>query len=85
MQGGVIQAGKNFIPRLRNIANGDTLTNRAAVKPKTLEDVQTEQMAQAIEEAEQANTDSTRVTESGRTTLKPKGDENENNSEEHKD
>ena len=85
LQGGVIQAGKNFIPRLRNIANGDTLTNRAAVKPKTLEDVQTEQMAQAIEEAEQANTDSTRVTESGRTTLKPKGDENENNSEEQKD
>ncbi|MCX4363296.1 MAG: hypothetical protein OSJ74_07940 [Clostridia bacterium] len=35
MQGGVIQAGKNFFPRLRNVVKGDTLTNRAVVKRKS--------------------------------------------------
>lgn len=34
MQGGILQAGKNFIPRLRNVVKGDSLVNRAEVKPK---------------------------------------------------
>ena len=34
MQGGIIQAGKNLGPRLRNVATGSTLTNRAEVRPK---------------------------------------------------
>lgn len=34
MQGGIIQAGKNFVPRLRNVATGSTFTSRAEVKPK---------------------------------------------------
>ncbi len=34
MQGGIIQAGKNFIPRLRNVVTGTTLTNRAEIFPK---------------------------------------------------
>jgi len=34
MQGGIIQAGKNLGPRLRNVATGTTLTSRAEVKPK---------------------------------------------------
>lgn len=34
MQGGIIQAGKNLGPRLRNVATGTTLTNRAEIKPK---------------------------------------------------
>lgn len=33
-RGGLIQVGKNFIPRLRNAFTGDTLTNRADVKQK---------------------------------------------------
>lgn len=158
MQGGVIQAGKNFIPRLRNVATGDTLTNRAEVKPKKAKAGQAAQVNQranqATKRAEEtadektsstreddtatentdalpktddetassdttstreaepltansdatggassenvnsgntnddstsAPTESTRETESGRTTLKPKGDDNENNSEERKD
>ena len=34
MQGGVIQAGKNFFPRLRNVVKGDTFTNKAVIKGK---------------------------------------------------
>lgn len=34
MQGGIIQAGKNLGPRLRNVATGTTLTNRAEIRPK---------------------------------------------------
>ncbi len=34
MQGGIIQAGKNFIPRLKNVVTGTTLTSRATVSPK---------------------------------------------------
>lgn len=34
MQGGIIQAGKNFIPRLKNVVTGTTLTNRAEVRAK---------------------------------------------------
>lgn len=174
MQGGLIQAGKNFIPRLRNVATGDTLTNRAEVKPKkpkgekATQANQTQRANQAAKKAEEAvdkntsstreadtastntgnsqeantdtnndtassnttstrgaetvnvdssatdgasggnvgggnvgggnadggsnndgntskPTDSTRETESGRTTLKPLEDDDENNSEEHKD
>lgn len=33
-RGGLIQVGKNFVPRLRNAFTGDTLTNRADVKQK---------------------------------------------------
>lgn len=34
MDGGAITAGKNFMPRLKNIINGTTLTNRAEVSKK---------------------------------------------------
>lgn len=37
-QGGLVQAGKNFIPRLRNAFTGDTLINRAEVKEKKSEE-----------------------------------------------
>ena len=33
-KGGIIQTGKNFIPRLKNIVSGDTLINRPEVKLK---------------------------------------------------
>ncbi len=159
MQGGIIQAGKNFVPRLRNVAIGDTLTNRAEVKPKKPKGEkgnqanQSQRANQAAKKAEEAvdknisstrdantanpntansqeanaeanieasssdmtsirgietvtvdtsamdgasnsnagggntstPTNSTRDTESGRTTLKPLEDNDENNSEEHKD
>ena len=35
-KGGLIQVGKNFMPRLKNVVTGDTLTNRADVKDKTI-------------------------------------------------
>ena len=69
MQGGVIQAGKNFVPRLRNVATGDTLTNRAEVKPKKPKgEKQTQanqsqranQAAKKAEEVADTNTSSTR-------------------------
>ena len=143
MQGGVIQAGKNFVPRLRNVATGSTLTNRAEVKPKKPKTENATQDKQNIKKAEEmankitnstreidntnmslgsstemgtgtastdtsstrgaeavrvdtsivtnnigtgaiANTGSTRETEAGKTSLKPKGEENENNTKEHK-
>lgn len=68
MQGGVIQAGKNFVPRLRNVAKGDTLTNRAEVKPKkskgekATQANQNQRATQAAKKAEEAvdkNTSST--------------------------
>ena len=34
MQGGVISAGKNFVPRLKNVVAGKSLVNRAEIKPK---------------------------------------------------
>lgn len=34
MQGGIVTAGKNFVPRLKNIVKGTTIINRAEVKPK---------------------------------------------------
>lgn len=33
-KGGLIQVGKNFIPRLRNVISGDSILNRADVKKK---------------------------------------------------
>ena len=35
-RGGLIQVGKNFVPRLRNAFTGDTLTNRADVTQKKI-------------------------------------------------
>ncbi len=140
MQGGVIQAGKNFGPRLRNVATGSTLTNKAEVKPKKPIAEKTAQEKQNMNKAENlankiinsgseaentklgisselgtltlstdtsstratetasteklsvtnvgtgaiTNTGSTRENEIGKISLKPKGEENENNSEEHK-
>lgn len=34
MQGGIVTAGKNFVPRLKNVVKGTSITNRAVVKPK---------------------------------------------------
>lgn len=51
LQGGIITAGKNFIPRLKNVAVGKTLTNRADVKPKK---PKTETAAQANQAANKA-------------------------------
>lgn len=34
--GGLIQVGKNFMPRLKNAATGSTIFNRAEVKPKSV-------------------------------------------------
>lgn len=34
MQGGIVTAGKNFVPRLKNIVKGTTVINRAEVKAK---------------------------------------------------
>lgn len=73
MQGGVIQAGKNFVPRLRNVVKGDTLTNRAAVKSKTV--IKSEQSKQAVEEAASAKTVPTKV--------KSKENRDEDNTEEN--
>lgn len=76
MQGGIIQAGKNFVPRLRNIATGDTLTNRAEVKPKkpkgekSTQANQSQRANQAAKKAEEAvdkNTSSTRETDTAST------------------
>lgn len=108
MQGGVIQAGKNFVPRLRNVVKGDTLINRAEVKPKksktdTVAEA-TDKAKKAEETAATADTGSTREsdsgggaspeateptsdTSSGRTSLRPKEEDNdgEDHTEEHKD
>lgn len=92
MQGGVIQAGKNFIPRLRNIVTGSTMTSRAEVKPKQI----AEQQVSAAQDTLRKNTptdgtaaeqdmSSTRTTENGTTTLKPKQEgTSENHTKEHK-
>ena len=53
LQGGVITAGKNFIPRLKNVAVGKTLTNRADVKPKTPKAETAAQASQATKKAEE--------------------------------
>lgn len=53
MQGGLITAGKNFIPRLKNVAVGKTLTNRADVKPKTPKAETAAQASQATKKAEE--------------------------------
>ena len=99
MQGGLIQAGKNFIPRMRNIVTGSTLTNRAEVKPRKGKTTTTETSGKANEAAERAteqieraqdkatsNTSSDRENiSSGDTTLRAEDDDDEDNSEKHKD
>ncbi len=89
MQGGAIQAGKNFVPRLRNVATGTTLTSRAEVKPKK-EKSKNEIAATAATETKKAeekatsDTSSKRDTETGgTTTLRAKEDDDEDNPEEH--
>lgn len=99
MQGGLIQAGKNFIPRMRNIVTGSTLTNRAELKPKKGKRTTTETSEKANEAAERvteqteraqdkatSNTSSDRENiSSGDTTLRAEDDDDEDNSEKHKD
>ena len=89
MQGGAIQAGKNFVPRLRNVATGTTLTSRAEVKPKKNK-IKDEAVAVATTEAKKTEEKATSDTSSNRgsetggtTTLKPKENDDEDNSEEH--
>lgn len=53
LQGGVITLGKNFIPRLKNVAGGKTLTNRADVKPKMPKPETVAQKNQATKKAEE--------------------------------
>ena len=53
LQGGVITAGKNFVPRLKNVAVGNTLTNRADIKPKKPKAETTAQANQAAKKAEE--------------------------------
>lgn len=92
MQGGVIQAGKNFIPRLRNIVTGTTLTNRAEIKPKKAPEatvIKTEETgkkaAETIVSDMQRERTENRETKTTDTTSK-RGEESdhENHSEEHK-
>lgn len=45
--------GKNFIPRLKNVAGGKTLTNRADVKPKKPKPETVAQKNQATKKAEE--------------------------------
>ena len=101
MQGGIIQAGKNFMPRLRNVFNGDTYVNRAEVKakPKPKDEPKGDGEEKADDKGDDksegtADTKSTREsddgdgnTSSGRTTLKPneEDDDDEDHTEEHKD
>ena len=82
VQGGVIQAGKNFMPRLRNVAKGTTVTNRAEVKPKK-PNIQTTPPENDEQAEASSDTASTRGAEGGSTTLRPKEGNDEDNSEEH--
>ncbi len=63
LQGGVITAGKNFIPRLKNVAVGKTLTNRADVKLKKPKAETAAQTAQATKKAEEVVSKTDRTTE----------------------
>lgn len=93
MQGGIIQAGKNFIPRLRNIATGTTLTNRAEVKPKKTPngpEVQAEAAGKKVAEtmtndmkSDRTENDNAKITD----TMSKKEEEvnHADHSEEHKD
>ena len=92
MQGGIIQAGKNFIPRLRNVVTGTTLTNRAEIVPKK---APADTTAEATEKGKKvaedvtSDTSSDRGTDTGGTTTdtsstrKEETDSSEDNPEEH--
>ena len=74
MQGGLITAGKNFIPRLKNVAVGKTLTNRADVKPKKPKEETVAQATQAARKADDAvnkTTEFTRDSDTGGTPTNP--------------
>lgn len=92
MQGGIIQAGKNFVPRLRNVVTGTTLTNRAEIFPKktTSESTATEASEKGKKVAEDVTSDtsSDRGTATGGTTTdttstRTEETNSENNPEEH--
>ena len=70
MQGGIIQAGKNLGPRLRNVATGSTLTNRAEVRPKIPKSADT-----GAEETKETPTSDTANT--GESTLKMESERTE--------
>jgi len=65
MQGGVITAGKNAWPRLRNIATGRGVCNRAAVTRKSAAN------AEKITETETEKTDTTTTTHDGSNAATP--------------
>jgi len=65
MQGGVITAGKNAWPRLRNIATGRGVCNRAAVTRKSAAN------AEKITETETEKTDTTTTTQDGSNAANP--------------
>lgn len=73
MQGGLITAGKNFIPRLKNVAVGNTLTNHADVKPQKPKAEAAARATHATKKAEIVLNKTNRTNEkSGKTTLLPK-------------
>lgn len=84
MQGGIITAGKNFIPRLKNVAVGKTLVNRADVKPKKPKEERVAQATDAAkkvedtvqkeEDKESTDTSSTRTTDSTSSDTSPTED-----------
>ena len=92
MQGGIIQAGKNFIPRLRNVVTGTALTNRAEIFPKK---APADTTAEATEKGKKVAEDVTSDTSSDRgadtggtttdtsSTRKEETDSSEDNPEEH--
>ena len=67
MQGGIVQAGKNLGPRLRNVATGTTLTNRAEVRPKIPKGTDT-----STDETKETPTSD--IVNTGETTLKTEAD-----------
>lgn len=92
MQGGIIQAGKNFVPRLRNVVTGTTLTNRAEIFPKKTTSEST--TAEATEKGKKVAEDVTSDTSSDRgtdtggattdtTSTRTEETNSENNPEEH--
>ncbi len=96
MQGGIIQAGKNFVPRLRNVVTGTTLTNRAEIFPKK---TAAETTSEATEKGKKIAEEVTSDTSSDRgaddsggggsggttdtTSTRKEDDSNEDNPEEH--
>lgn len=91
MQGGIIQAGKNFVPRLRNVVTGTTLTNRAEIFPKKSPSETTAEATEKgkkVAETVTSDTSSDRDTGEGGTTTdtsstRKEADNNEDNPEEH--